>query len=69
MEELRASVTGRPPLLTAGTVEILTRDWPLDSGQAVQELGYRMTPLRDGIVRVVQQVQAAARAAGEGRRP
>ncbi len=69
VEELRASMTGRPPLLTAGTVEILTRDWPLDSGQAVQELGYRVTPLRDGIVRVVQQVQAAARAAGEGRRP
>jgi len=68
VEELRASMTGRPPLLTAGTVEILTRDWPLDSSQAEQELGYHVTPLRDGIARVVQQVQAAARTAGEGGR-
>ena len=63
VEELRASLTGRPPLLTAGTVEILTRDWPLDSrpGRS-QELGYRVTPLARGIVRVVRRCSAAARA-------
>ena len=69
VEELRASMTGRPPLLTAGTVEILTRDWPLDSSEAVQQLGYRVTPLRDGVARVIRQVQAASEPAGEGLRP
>ncbi len=63
IEEVRATLTGRPPLLTAGTVEILTRNWPLDSTLAEQELAYRITPLRDGIARVV----AALTGGGEGR--
>jgi NAD+-dependent farnesol dehydrogenase len=67
--ELRASFTGRPPLLTAGTVEILTRDWPLDSSLAAEELGYRITPLRDGIARLLEGLRAQRTAPGEGRRP
>jgi farnesol dehydrogenase len=66
VEELRASMTGRPPLLTAGTVEILTRDWPLDSGLAAADLGYRITPLREGIARLVEQLRAPA-GPGKGR--
>ena len=58
-------MTGRPPLLTAGTVEILTRDWPLDSECAQRDLGYRVTPLRDGIARVLDQLQSPE--PGEGR--
>jgi len=65
--ELRASMTGRPPVLTAGTVEILTRNWPLDSSLALQELGYRITPLRDGVAAVVQALRAGTPGAGEGR--
>jgi NAD+-dependent farnesol dehydrogenase len=57
VEELRATVTGRLPLLTAGTVEVLTRDWAMDSSVAVRELGYHITPLRDGIARVVAQLR------------
>ncbi len=52
-EESRAALTGRPPRLTIGTVEILSRDWALDSRRAEEDLGYRVTPLRDGIRRVV----------------
>lgn len=61
VEEWRASLTGRPPLLTVGTVEILERDWPLDSSAAIRELGYRVTPLEEGIRRMLEP------AAGEGR--
>jgi nucleoside-diphosphate-sugar epimerase len=60
VEELRASITGRPPLLTAGTVEILTRDWPMDSSLAAGDLGYRITPLRDGITRLLEQLRSSA---------
>jgi nucleoside-diphosphate-sugar epimerase len=56
VEELRATLTGRPPLLTVGAVEILTRNWPLDSDRAQHELGYRVTPLRDGIEKVLEQL-------------
>jgi farnesol dehydrogenase len=59
VEEFRAGITGRPPLLTAGTVEILTQDWTMDSSLAVNELGYSITPLQDGIARVVAQVLGA----------
>jgi farnesol dehydrogenase len=54
-EELKANVTGRPPLLTVGTVKVLTKDWAMDSRLAVDELGYSITPLEDGIARVVAQ--------------
>jgi farnesol dehydrogenase len=49
MEELRARLTGRPPLLTRGTVDILTRDWPLGHARASAELGYRVTTLDEGM--------------------
>ena len=53
IEEARAMLTGRAPLLTVGTVEILQRDWMLDSGQAERELGYHVTPLGEGVRAVV----------------
>jgi farnesol dehydrogenase len=54
VEVARARVTGRPPLLTPGTVEILTRDWPLDCDRAVAELGYRVTSLGAGMTRLLE---------------
>jgi NAD+-dependent farnesol dehydrogenase len=59
VEEFRAGLTGRPPLVTAGTVKILTQDWTMDSSLAVNELGYSITPLQDGIARVVAQALGA----------
>ena len=56
VEEGRAWLTGRPPLLTRGTVEILTRDWPLGCERAVAELGYRITPLDVGIARLLEEI-------------
>ena len=49
VEERRAGLFGRPPLLTRGAVEIFRHDWPLDSSQSVQTLGYAMTPLEHGL--------------------
>lgn len=57
LDEIKARVTGRSPRLTAGTVEILTRDWPLDSALAQRDLGYRVTPLREGIAKVLDHLQ------------
>ena len=53
VEERRAGLFGRPPLLTRGTVEIFRHDWPLDSSQSVQALGYAMTPLEQGLPRLL----------------
>ncbi len=53
VEEGRASLFGRPPLLTRGAVEIFRHDWPLDSSQSVQTLGYAMTALEQGLPRLL----------------
>jgi farnesol dehydrogenase len=59
IEEARARLTGRPPLLTVGTAEILDRDWEMDSSLAEQDLGYHITPLRDGAARMIAQLGVA----------
>ena len=58
LEECRAAITGRPPLLTVGTVEILQRDWPLDSQLAHRELAYAIVPLREGVARLLAEIDA-----------
>jgi farnesol dehydrogenase len=58
-DELMASWFRRTPLLTTGTLEILLRDWPLGHALASEELGYRVTPLEDGVARVVNDILAA----------
>lgn len=59
VDELKASWFGFPPLLTTGTLEILLRDWPLEHALAAEELGYRVTPLEDGVRRMIRAVQGA----------
>lgn len=48
-EELRARMTGRPPFITRGAVEMFRHDWSMDSRRSVDELGLRVTPLEAGI--------------------
>ena len=59
-EELRVSLFGGTPLLTRGAVEIFRHDWSLDSGEAVHDLGYKMTPLEDGIARTIASIRQPA---------
>jgi farnesol dehydrogenase len=49
IEQLRARMTGRPPLVTRGTVDIFRNDWPLDSRRSIDELSLRVTPLESGV--------------------
>ena len=58
-DELMAAWFGRTPLLTTGTLEILMRDWPLGHALAAEHLGYRVTPLEDGVARMVTAILAA----------
>ena len=58
-DELRATWFGGTPMLTTGTLEILLRDWPLGHALAAEELGYRVTPLEDGVAQVVHGLTAA----------
>jgi len=53
LEEMRVTMFGGAPLITRGVVEIFRHDWSLDSGDAVRDLGYTMTPLPEGIRRTL----------------
>jgi nucleoside-diphosphate-sugar epimerase len=57
VEELRARLTGRPPLLTRRTVDIFRHDWPLDSSSAARDLDYCITPLAVGIGRLIENLK------------
>lgn len=52
-EVARARLTGRPPAVTPATVAIFEHDWPLDSSKAIETLNYRMTPLVEGVRRLL----------------
>ena len=49
IEEARARWFGHTPLLTRATVDILVRDWSMDSSRSVRELNHRITPLAEGL--------------------
>jgi farnesol dehydrogenase len=51
--EVWTALSGRPPLLTRGVVDIFRRDWPLESGEAERDLGLRVTALKDGLERTL----------------
>jgi farnesol dehydrogenase len=49
-----AKLTGRPPQVTPGVVEIFKHDWVYSSEKAARELGYRVTPLEEGLTRTLE---------------
>lgn len=49
LEVALAFVAGYQPMLTPGVVEIFKHDWVYSSEKAERELGYRITPLEDGL--------------------
>ena len=57
VDETRARLTGRPPLLTRGAVAIFRRDWPLDSSISQRRLGYEPVPLTEGLRGVVEALR------------
>ncbi len=61
-----ARLTGRPPAITDGAVATFRFHWAYSSDRAIHELGYRITPLREGLRRTLEALRspAAARAGG-----
>lgn len=51
---MRARIFGVYPPITPGWVRTFCHDWPYSCDKAVNELGYRITPLREGIERTLR---------------
>ena len=48
-QRVRARLTGRMPDFTDGAIATFKYHWAYSSERAVRELGYRLTPLREGL--------------------
>jgi len=53
LQRMRARATGREPEITDEVVRVYRREWAYDSSRAIADLGYRITPLADGLARTV----------------
>jgi NAD+-dependent farnesol dehydrogenase len=51
--EWQNPVTGIPPVITAPWVRKYLRDWCLSSAKAERELGYSITPFKDGVRKTI----------------
>jgi len=60
-----AGLTGRTPELTPGVAEIYGCEWRISSEKAKRELGYRTTPLREGLALTVAWIRGARAGAKE----
>lgn len=57
---LQAYLTGIEPPLTDEVVEIYRHDWAYSSRRAEEELGYKITPLAEGLRRTVEWIRKEA---------
>jgi hypothetical protein len=48
-EQKKAEWFGFYPLITPGWMETFLQDWAYSSGKAENQLGYKITPLKEGI--------------------
>jgi hypothetical protein len=55
--ELGAKLTRTKPLITPQWVEKYLQDWSVSSQKAAVELGYTITPLKEGLVKTLQSLQ------------
>ena len=54
-----AELTGHPPLLTHEVVGVFREHWAYSSAKAERELGYRPTPLDEGLRRTIEWLRDA----------
>lgn len=62
-ERKKAEWLGLHPKITPGWVETFLSDWAYSSAKAERDLGYRVTPLREGIRRTLAWLREERRAA------
>lgn len=61
VEEYKARFFNIPPLLTPSWVDKYFRDWQLSSDRASNELGYKITPIREALAETVAWIRERSR--------
>jgi NAD+-dependent farnesol dehydrogenase len=57
VEEAKAAIFKRPPLLTRGVVEIFRHDWSMTSDAAISDLNLAVTPIAEGFERTLASLR------------
>jgi farnesol dehydrogenase len=60
LEKWKAEWFGAYPRITPGWVETFLEDWAYSCGKAERELGYQVTPLREGVRRTLEWLHSRA---------
>ena len=55
MELARARAFGHTPQITPGVVESFKHDWVYSSAKAMRDLGYRVAPLEEGLLKTLEE--------------
>jgi NAD+-dependent farnesol dehydrogenase len=55
-----ARLGGRPPVITDGAIATFRYHWAYSSDRAIRELGYRVTPLREGLRATLEALRTQA---------
>ena len=55
LELARARMFGHTPQLTPGVVEIFKHDWVYSSAKAMRDLGFRVSPLEEGLLETLKE--------------
>jgi len=51
---LLTKITGIPPVITREWLDKYLNDWIMSSEKAVSELGYKITPFREGVTETIK---------------
>jgi nucleoside-diphosphate-sugar epimerase len=62
LEEVKARLLGIHPQITPGWVRTFLHDWTYSCAKAERELGYRITPLREGLRRTLDWLHQSPQA-------
>jgi farnesol dehydrogenase len=62
IQRFRAYLTGKDPELTDQEVRIYRHEWAYSSDRAIRDLGYAITPLEEGVPKLVSWLQSESAA-------
>jgi hypothetical protein len=54
MCELKTKLTKKMPYINRDTVKMIDYNWSFSSKKAIDKLGYKITPLREGMTKTIE---------------
>lgn len=52
--EVKSKISKKEPYITRGVIDILKYNWAFSSKKAIDKLGYKITPLKEGLTKTIE---------------